>query len=128
MSIYQAMFYSFKREMQAARAVTQMTLGKLIDRLKSLPQDLMISGLGDLSSYRGYYEDLAFEPLDVEIPVSELLNECMGAMGRTYYGYKGGEYLMGENTPLWIAEYGCCGVRLMGITDKGEIVTAVEEQ
>jgi hypothetical protein len=33
----------------------------------------------------------------------EILKE---AQGKTFTGYKGGDFLMGKNTPVWLAEYG----------------------
>jgi hypothetical protein len=30
------------------------------------------------------------------------------AIGKTYTGYKGGEYVMGKVTPVWVANYGNC--------------------
>lgn len=35
--------------------------------------------------------------------------------------YKGGRYVMGEMTPVWIADYGCCGVKLIALRAGGDI-------
>ena len=117
--------------MQAARAASeQLTLGELIDHLKTLPIDTIIKGLGDLDSYRGYYCDLAFSPdPEKEEPVLELLERCKAAMGEVFTGYKGGDYVMGRNTPLWISEYGeCSDDMLIGIDDTGNIITRKEDE
>jgi hypothetical protein len=74
--------------------------------------------LGELDSYRGYYSDLAFEPSESGETVASLLNRCQAAMGEVFQGYKGGDYVMGRNTPLWIANYGSCGPRLMALVEK----------
>ena len=63
----------------------------------------------DLISYRGYYSDLAFEPIGEPGAITTagaLYQACDEALGKTYEGYKGGEYLMESSTPLWISPYG----------------------
>lgn len=108
------------------RSELQLTLGELIKFLETQPSDLLVEGLGELDSYRGYYRDLAFEPVATQRSVENLLVECQSAMGKVFKGYKGGDYLMGENTPLWVANYGSCGTRLMGVDDNGDIQTSDE--
>ena len=127
MNTLQYLIDGMLQQWQKERAETQMTLGKIIKRLKELPQDMKISGLGELASYRGYYIDLAFEPDVKEKTVSELLTECQSAMGKVFVGYGGGEYMMGELTPLWVAPYGRCGKKLMSINDDGTIDTAYDD-
>ena len=105
------------------RAATQLTLGEMIDFLKTLPGDTEIEGLGKLDSYRGYYSDLAFEPTEDKRKVEELLEVCQAAMGQVFTGYKGGDFVMGALTPLWIAGYGCCGDKLMSINIDGTLET-----
>jgi hypothetical protein len=104
-----------------------MTLGKMIESLKSMPESKEIKGIGTLHSYRGYYSDLAFDHEAGKKPVVEVLNMCLDAMGKVFQGYKGGDYVMGELTPLWMAEYGCCGERIMAINEDGTIETASED-
>jgi hypothetical protein len=83
-----------------------MNLGELIKALEAAdPNTVAPIGLGRAHSYRGYYEDLAFEP-KVNVSVTEMLDEARGAMGRTFSGYKGGEYVMKEWTDVWLAPYG----------------------
>lgn len=113
-------------EWQKERSNTQLTLGKAIETLKAMDNDTKIVGLGELMSYRGYYCDLAFEP-GKDMTAGELLEECQNAMGRVFQGYKGGDYLMGETTPLWVAEYGDCGLKLMAINPDGTIETQEDE-
>lgn len=126
----QAMMDGFSAEWQRKRAASQMTLGALIDVLEALPPDRRITGFGAPMSYRGYYDDLAFEPSDMEETVADLLARARVCMGRVLQGYKGGDFLMGETTPLWIARYGESGERLMGLdtaADPIRPVTAPEE-
>src|ERR1700739_3755221 len=63
---------------------------------------------GDLDSWRGSYSELALACAERGVPfsVEELLKKLKAAMGTTFYGYKGGEFLMGKTTPVWVANYG----------------------
>ena len=54
-----------------------------------------------------------------------MVTECIG---ETYRGYKGGDFYMDENTPIWIANWGDGGVRIMDINIKtGKIISAKED-
>lgn len=121
------MVAALQEERRQRRRSTQMTLGKLIEVLEGMPGNTKVDNLYDRHSYRGYYEDLAFSLGVGTRPASELLEECRKVMGRALQGYKGGHFVMGELTPLWVAEYGCCGERLMSF-DGGKAVTAPEEE
>ena len=127
MNHMQAIINQISMDNQAERAETQLTLGGLIAILEKMPADLHISGLGEVSSYRGYYTDLAFDPDDAPKLVPTLLHECKEAMGQPFQGYKGGTFYMCANTPLWVARYGEGGLRLLGIRSNGTPVTAEED-
>jgi hypothetical protein len=89
-----------------------LTLGGLITILESAEGCVRFadgSTPGDEMSYRGYYSDLAFEPQSESKTVSEFLGQCKAAHGNTYEGYKGGDNVMADDTPLWKALYGSCG-------------------
>lgn len=103
------------------RAQSQMTLGEMIERLEQLPPDTLIN-LGNSHSYRGYYSDLAFEALD-RATASEVLQECQDSMGQSFEGYKGGDYYMHAGVPIWVADYGRCGKKLIAINDDGTLET-----
>lgn len=122
---FQALVDGMSAKWMKERARTQMTLGALIERLESLPADLLI-GLGDPHSYRGYYSDMAFEEVTPQ-PVFTLLADCKDAMGKSFTGYKGGDFYMHAGVPLWVADYGCCGLKLMAINDDGSLVTAEDD-
>jgi hypothetical protein len=123
----QAMINGMSAQWQRERAETQLTLGKLIDALESMPADAQVANLRDPDSYRGYYSDLYFERQEGTRPASELLADCKAAMGQVFTGYKGGDYVMGALTPLWIATYGCCGQKLMAVRADGELETAEDD-
>lgn len=110
-----------------SRTQTQMTLGGLISRLEQLDQTAEMDGIRDAHSYRGYYSDLAFS-VGSKRKVADVLADVRAAVESTFEGYKGGEFTMYEDAPVWIASYGCCGTRLMSINDDGSIVTAYEEE
>jgi hypothetical protein len=101
----------------------QFSLGDIIERLKELPQDIPIL-LGEAESYRGYYTDLSFNPLDEPRTVKEALKEAEKANGSTFEGYKGGDFTMARDTPVWFSHYGDTGTAIIGITDEGEIEVA----
>ena len=106
-------------EMQRVRMTTQMTLGKIIDRLTQMPPKTMIDAIEYPHSYRGYYCDLAFERGEGRMLASDALILCKDAMGEIFEGYKGGDYQMGRNTPVWIADYGSCGQKIVNVLDDG---------
>ena len=106
------------------RTKTQMTLGQLIIILQAMPEGADVAGLAEPHSYRGYYTDLAFKPISGTIKASELLKECRSIMGCVFEGSKGGDYVMGALTPVWVANYGCCGDKLIALNPNGIIETA----
>jgi hypothetical protein len=123
----QALVDGMSARMMRERAETQMTLGKLISALEGMPKDALIQGIDNPHSYRGYYSDLAFETDHKPMEVGEALKMCKDAMGQVFEGYKGGDFVMGALTPVWIAEYGCCGLKIMGIDSNGTFITAEDE-
>jgi len=124
----QALIDGMSADWQRERAGTQMTLGDLIKKLENTPGDTKITGLGELDSYRGYYCDLAFVPTSETRTASDVLDACRSAMGKVFTGYKGGDFVMGELTPLWVADYGCTGMKLTGInTDEDVLELAIDE-
>ena len=96
-----------------------MTLGELIAALEEADQSLVVpDGFSRPHSYRGYYDQLAFEPAR-NVTVAHMLSEAKSALGMTFEGYKGGDFVMRECTEVWIAEYGHSGgeqisARLLG--------------
>lgn len=86
-----------------------MTLIELIEFLeKQDPSIIVPLGFTDPHSYRGYYDQLAFEP-KANVTVNQMLTEAKSAIGQTFIGYKGGGFLMMKSTNVWLAEYSCTG-------------------
>lgn len=119
----QALVNQMNAEAQQERSGTQLTLGGLIERLEAMPQDAKVIGFGEPHSYRGYYCDLAFEKTAEKRTVAEVLYEVRGCMGQKFEGYKGGDFWMTGNTPVWLADYGRCGLKIMAIADDGTLST-----
>ena len=93
---------------------TDMSLGGIIARLeREDPERILPIGFADPHSYRGYYEQLAFEPRR-NISIGDVLEAARSALGATYEGYKGGEYTMGQYTACWISHYGSTSDNLIG--------------
>lgn len=120
----------------------QITLGELILKLETLPptrtnykgeeeerrvwfefEDLHPTGL---ISWRGSYCELAITfsnhrmgDWDEEAPtLRDFLARLKATIGQTFTGYKGGEYVMGKTTPVWVANYGNSGnTGVVGVRD-----------
>lgn len=86
----------------------EMTLGQLIAALEAREQAAVVNGFCNPHSYRGYYEELAFEPT-ANVTVSSMLRCARESVGKTFEGYKGGSYVMHEGVGVWLANYGCTG-------------------
>lgn len=123
----QDMIDGMNARMQVERATEQMTLGTLIDRLKDLGPSQEVDAFEEPQSYRGYYCDLAFEKAAGKAKAEDLLKMCQGVMGEVYEGYKGGDFQMGRNTPVWIAPYGNCGDKIKAIHDDGSLELAEDD-
>lgn len=123
----QAIFDGMCAQQQRERAETQMTLGAIIEALEAMPAGSEVANLRDAHSYRGYYSDLAFERHDGTRPASELLDECKASMGQVFVGYKGGDFVMGALTPVWVSSYGSCGEKLMALPVGGGLETAADD-
>jgi len=87
-----------------------VSLGELITELKKLPREQKLNfSLCNPHSYRGYYEELAFEPCVSDRTIGELLDDAVYANGTTFRGWKGGNFLMTEDTTVWISFNGSNG-------------------
>jgi hypothetical protein len=131
-----------------------MNLGQLIKKLEVLPQELPVrfrlvgddvGGVKDgdevhgIDSYRGFYERLALQPFDEEwrseplLTVGALLARCKAAVGQTFHGYKGGDYVMDERTSVHADRYGEChsdqiiAVEIRGESEVSLLVAHVED-
>jgi hypothetical protein len=83
-----------------------ITLGQLIETLESADQTLVVAdGFTKPDSWRGVYAFLRFGPARNTV-VSDMLAHARSAVGATFEGYKGGNYTMNRETPVFIDGYG----------------------
>ena len=102
----------------------QLTLGELILKLEpivkkqkdrqdeaSIKYDFEYLFPTGLDSWRGSYEELAlnYETEGKYMSVTAFYNMLTETVGKTFHGYKGGEYVMNKHTPIWVANYGNSG-------------------
>lgn len=126
------------RTIAAARAAEfasrdQMSLGQLIDALRAVQLGNKRDGLTvafdfeyarptGFSSWRGVYAELALEfAFDgKETRLSDLIRWAEESVGKTFYGYKGGDFTMTRETPVWVANWGNAGsTAVTGVYDDG---------
>lgn len=99
---------------EAMKQSTQLTLGELILKLEAVDQGKeVVFDDGEfrptsVGSWRGSYKELAmrYDEGGERLSVSELLLTLREADGEEFTGYKGGQYLMGRTTPVWVANRG----------------------
>ena len=120
----QELFDTFSKMDRCTRGGYHVTLGSLIKALQAVPADMPVvfsddAIPGEFDSYRGYYADLALERGKAPVTAGEFLAKCENALGKEFTGYKGGEFLMGPDTPLWRAEYGDCGEAIVAAAVTG---------
>ncbi len=110
----------------------QLSLGELIERLEAIETeddcsvrfDFGYFRPSELMSWRGVYAELAVgftDKGDYKDPqLSKFITELKGAIGKTYTGYKGGDFFMSKSTPVWVANYGESGnTAVVGVTPVG---------
>lgn len=111
----QAAFNAIMKPHRDAVGRATMTLGAIIEVLRRAKPEAWLATypveglkLTTLESWRGIYEHLAigYELSDDGVKVGNLLSEFESAVGKTFTGYKGGNYVMGLDTPVWLANYG----------------------
>lgn len=107
-----------------------LTLGQVIDILKKAPQDKEVRhGFGGPHSYRGYYDCLGFIPIG-HVQVKEMLYIAKRVVGRTFTGWKGGDFTMTKDTKVYLANVGSTGepltekrlMKMLGLKPKKEKV------
>lgn len=80
-----------------------------------------------LDSWRGAYDELAiaYSKTEPRISCRQFLGHLKDAVGKTFQGYKGGDFTMDKNTPLWIAN---CGESSAWGTNSRGVITAKERK
>lgn len=132
----QAIMNAMNASASQERGNYHLTLGDLVQVLETT--DGTIKVVYDFSeeahpsepiSYRGYYCDLAFPPSSEPITAAELLKEAKAAVGAEFEGYKGGDFTMQDDTPLWASPYGSAnGIAIMDAKIIGERLVLITKQ
>ena len=116
----------------------QLSLGELMDKIKPLINDeikVVYDFCGafptSIDSWRGSYDELSLNHINGEDTAKKLTgNEFHAlleqAIGATYQGYKGGEYIMSKDTPVWVDSYGkYTETAIVGVFNNGYEVVLV---
>ncbi len=92
----------------------QLTIGDLLEKLQKAPPAALVSlpgmdrGFSSVVSYRGYYDQpaLVVQWDSVTTDVLELTATLQVAIepNTRLHGWKGGEYQMTRQSPLWVVE------------------------
>lgn len=126
--------------MDLDRSIFQTTqLGSLIAALSKQPADNLVRfdfcGLvpRGVDSYRGFYDHLAIgwgpdQSAFEETKVAGLLAILRGAVGRSFSGWKGGNYVMREDTPVWVANPGQCDSTAIVGVESNSYMTVIQTQ
>lgn len=108
-----------------------MKLGRLIQLLESCQQDaIIIFDFGrcvptTVCSSRGDYSDLSLQwayddPKYYERKVADVLVNLKAAIGKTFTGYKGGDYRMDQYTQICVDNSGdWTNTQIVGVRDLG---------
>lgn len=120
--------------------MSTMTVRQLLDALRPIDQSLpIVYGFCALSptkpdSWRGVYSELALgysrEPDGPGVTVAEVVQWLTDTYGSAYTGYKGGDFIMGPDTEVWVDNWGqYTRTSIAGITaDEYEAVIQTEAQ
>lgn len=130
---FQKLIDTMNKAGEDTRANYHLCLGEFADLLESLPADTVVKFSNgtypsEPESYRGYYSDLSFPPSDEEMRAGALAKLAREAIGKTFEGYKGGDFIMHAKTPLWAAHYGECGPAIVStVRDAGTLFLVTKE-
>ena len=111
MNTLQALFDAIDDAAARERSTYHLTLSGLIAALEAVPAQCVVQyadgrSPGEPMSYRGYYSDLCFADAPDTVVAKDFLKTAGNALGKTFTGYKGGDFTMTRSTPLWRSEYG----------------------
>lgn len=131
-----------KQREQGFSTSNQLSLGELISEIEKIGIQKGNGEIKDVSfdfgsavptildSWRGSYNELALgyelsgydnnEKHFSDCKADKFLEHLKSVIGKEFYGWKGGEYVMDENTPVWVANSGNSGnTAIVGVLDDG---------
>jgi hypothetical protein len=117
----------------------QLSLGSLISKLEAVlseyPEsyahqvryDFCDAYPTDIASWRGIYAELALNHIAasevsnvVQFNLVGFIDFLKQTKGKTFEGYKGGEFTMGKDTPIWVANRRYTGnTAVVGVINTG---------
>lgn len=113
----------------------QMDLGTLVDTVRNAPKGTIVvtdtgESVSNPHSYRGYYEQASIEPSSTGQTLSEdFAAELDAFIDTEAEGWKGGEFYMDSDTPVWISPEGTyTGRALVGIEMDGNVMVLMTEE
>lgn len=78
-----------------------MNLEEFKHHIESIEEGVSFNyGISEPFSWRGSYDEVAFEIVEQPMSREEILENIQKAFTETFYGYKGGQYTYCENTPV----------------------------
>lgn len=102
-----------------------LTVMQVMKRLNEMPVYAEVPGLDlDSASYRGYYERLAISP-GPGVKAHDLFIHLSGKLGTDMEGWKGGHFMITENTLVHVAYEGDTGPKLV---DFDGVVPVLEDE
>lgn len=109
------------KELTIINTSTATTIGMLVSQLQAFYDEDPDCGIhlefawkdsdevfypGSIFSWRGVYHFASVEPDTYYTSLSDFLMRLRGVIGMKLQGYKGGDFVMTENTPLYVDHYG----------------------
>lgn len=111
-----------------------MTIESALEELDKFPDDYVTDyGWVEAYSYRGFYQELSVD--EGRTTIAQCKEVLQTAVGGTFIGYKGGEFVMKMSTGVWLAPWGDTGIpltkdrfRLMRFEAEQEASLAADEE
>lgn len=111
----------------------QLNLGELItllataDDLAQVYFDYGYSSPGRLISWRGSYVEMSLTSSTDVTTVGALLKHLEEMLGTTVEGYKGGDYAVRRDCPMWADDYSeCPGTAIVGIDKSSDYQVIIQ--
>lgn len=121
----------FHKDFYKKTSESFLTIGELVDLLIELDQSLEVVGvMAEGDSYRGSYDFFYLEKHEYSernpdpATVGDLVNYLQDdVLGQVFTGYKGGDYTMHVDTPIFLSTYGTSsGFVFLGVKQVGNKV------
>lgn len=115
-----------------------ITIGRMLKKLDQFQDDELFEFTngkyfdGSYGSYRGYYEDLYLGYSDEDQgknTIGDLKKTLRQALeDKVMFGYKGGDFVIDENTLVWLSTYGRCGDLIVDVIKLNNAIYVVTKE